>query len=264
MVFNSPISSEKADRIIQLLGLTSKDRVLDAGCGCGEFLIRLCERSGAHGLGVDKDLQSIAAAREAAKDRISGTQCEFRNADITNVPLEPHSFDLALCIGSTHAYGSGDAAYPNTIDSFLRLVRAGGQLLIGEGYWKRDPAPEYLRLIGEPVGIYRDHSGNISFAEQHGLVPLYAAVSNDDEWDHFEWSHRMKMERQAVSTVADPAAAEKLERSRRWRDMARRSTRPGEAGDLGVPSNQRRSRRAVSGGLAWSFRGAGRCQEVER
>lgn len=89
-----------------------------------------------------------------------------------------------MCIGSTHAFGTGDTAYPNTLRELSRLVRPGGHLLIGEGYWKQPPAPDYLKLIGEPAVIYRDHAGNISFAEQHSLVTLYAAVSNNDEWDH--------------------------------------------------------------------------------
>jgi len=43
-------------------------------------------------------------------------------------------------------------------------------------------------------------------------------VSNDDEWDHFEWSHRMKIEHEAALQPNDPAVAEKLQRSRQWRD----------------------------------------------
>jgi hypothetical protein len=68
------------------------------------------------------------------------------------------------------------------------------------------------------VGIYRDHAGNVALAEQQGLVPLYATVSNADEWDHFEWSHRMQIEREAQRQPDDPALAEKLARSRAWRD----------------------------------------------
>ena len=74
------------------------------------------------------------------------------------------AFALGICIGSTHAFGAGDSAYPNTFERLKQLVRPGGYLLIGEGYWKQEPAPEYLAFIGDPVGIYRDHAGNISFA----------------------------------------------------------------------------------------------------
>jgi SAM-dependent methyltransferase len=218
MLFNCPLSPEKANQIIRVLGVSPNDRVFDAGCGRGELLIRLIEASGADGLGIDSDAQAIADARTNAEGRIEDASTVFRHAVIKDVQLEDNSFDLAMCIGSTHAFGSGDAAYPNAIDALSRLVRPAGQVLIGEGYWKQPPAAEYLALIGEPVGIYHDHAGNIAFAEQRGLVPLYAVVSNDDEWDDFEWSHRMRIERHAALHPDEPGMAAKLKRSRAWRD----------------------------------------------
>ncbi|MCA9995391.1 MAG: class I SAM-dependent methyltransferase [Anaerolineales bacterium] len=218
MLFNSPISSKKADRLIQLLDISNDDHVLDVGCGNGEFLIRLIEVSAAHGLGIDINSELIAAAQKKASIRIPTAAYEFRIADIQKEPLNDASFELAICIGSTHAFGKGQAAYPNTIQRLLQLVSPGGQLLIGEGYWKQVPAEAYLQLIGDPVGIYHDHMTNILFAEQQGLITLYAAVSNEDEWDDFEWSHRMRIEREAALYPNDPAVAEKLKRSREWRD----------------------------------------------
>jgi ubiquinone/menaquinone biosynthesis C-methylase UbiE len=217
-LFNSPLSLEKADRLIALLSLSEGARVLDVGCGRGEFLIRLIEASRANGLGIDRDAACISAARASAAGRISEVPHEFREGDVQRETPGEGSFDLAICIGSTHALGSGEAAYPNTLQTLIRLLRPGGQMLIGECYWKQTPAAAYLQLIGEPVGIYRDHAENVSIAEGHGLVPLYATVSNDDEWDHFEWSHRMKLERQAALHPDDPTMAERVKRSRAWRD----------------------------------------------
>lgn len=217
-MFNSPLSVEKAERLIQLLGLPANGRILDVGCGNGEFLIRVIEATGGHGLGIDLAPEIIVAAQTRANGRISPNSCEFRTADIQQESLPDNSFDLAICLGSTHAFGSGQAAYPNTLQALKKVVRPGGQLLIGEGYWKQTPDPEYLQLIGEPVGIYHDHATNITFAEQQGLVPLYAAVSSQDEWDHFEWSHRMRIEKEAAERPNDPETAEKLKRSRTWRD----------------------------------------------
>ena len=217
-LFNNPLSIEKADRLISVMDVAENSRVLDAGCGCGEFLIRVIESANARGLGIDIDSSSISTARQNALGRIPEASCEFLDEDIQTTLLEESSFDLAVCIGSTHAYGSGDAAYSNTLSALARLVKPGGMILIGEGYWKQDPDPDYLQLIGEPVGIYRNYAANISFAEGQGLLPLYATVSNDDEWDHFEWTHKMNIERQAILHAGDPKWAERLKRARRWRD----------------------------------------------
>lgn len=218
MIFNNPLSPTKAEQLISLLDLTPGTRVLDAGCGQGEFLIRTIEATGADGLGLDREAKLIAKAQAAAAERVPSASCEFRQVDLRLEALDGHAFDAAVCLGSTHAFADGDAAYPGALEQLTRAVSPGGRLLLGEGYWKQPPAPEYLELLGEPVGIYHDHAGNIAVAEAGGLVPLYATVSNDDEWDHFEWSHRMRVENDAAQAPDDQALQEKLQHSRQWRD----------------------------------------------
>ena len=218
MTFNSPIGNAKADHLVQLLELQPDDRAFDAGCGTGEFLLRVVAGYPVYGLGIDTDSQCIAAARDSAARRELASRCEFRAGDVNDLSAEQSRFDLGICIGSTHAFGASEAAYPNTIQRLSEIVRPGGLIVIGEGYWKQEPAAEYLKLIGDPVGIYRDHGGNISFAEQCGLLPLYAMVSSEDEWDHFEWSHQQKIRRLAETNPKDARFAERLARARQWRD----------------------------------------------
>jgi SAM-dependent methyltransferase len=223
LLFNSPLSSEKADRLVQLLELNPAQRVLDAGCGTGEFLLRVIEKYSVQGLGVDRDAACIATAQESAAERGLSARVEFRATDMSeltknDLTAERGAFDLGICIGSTHAFGLGEVAYPNAIERLCKLVRPSGLILLGESYWKQEPAAEYRQLLGEPIGIYRDHAANIAFAEARGLHCLYATVSNDDEWDDFEWSHQRKIQRQAEANPADPALAKRLAGARQWRD----------------------------------------------
>ncbi|MEM1211697.1 MAG: methyltransferase domain-containing protein [Planctomycetota bacterium] len=217
-LFNIPISPEKADRLIEMLDLAPSSHVLDVGCGRGEFLLRVIEATGASGLGVDIDAGEIRRARQSASERVGEARCEFREANIQQEQLADESFDLAVCLGSTHAFGMGEPAYANAIEAMTRLVKPGGQLLIGESYWKQTPSPEYLALIGDPVGVYRDHAANVSFVEERGLVAMYAATSSEDEWDHFEWSHRLMAERRGIAAPGDPQVAHGIQHSRRWLD----------------------------------------------
>lgn len=154
----------------------------------------------------------ITAAIKAASGRVVEESCKFKQADIKSLSLEDDAFELAACIGSTHAYGCGETAYPNAIRELMRVAKPGGLVLIGEAYWKQEPAAEYLGLIGEPTGVYRSHAENIWYAERQGLVPLYATVSNEDEWDHFEGSHLMRVEQ------ANQNNAKQLAGIRKWRD----------------------------------------------
>ena len=218
MFFNIPISSSKVDQLIDALDLSSSARAIDVGCGRGEFLLRTCTRTSCQGLGIDQDSEALSTASAAANERGLRENCVFQVADAQSASWEPNSFDAAVCLGSTHAFGMGDVAYPNALRKLTRIVKPGGLLLIGEGYWKQEPAPEYLNLIGEPVGIYHDHMGNVSFAEKHGLVPLYALTSNDDEWDHFEWSHRRAIESKLAADPDNVELQQRVKNSRAWRD----------------------------------------------
>ena len=156
MRFNIPLSQEKADRIIASLDVSPNAQVLDVGCGVGEFLLQLIEKSNARGAGVDIDARLIASAKENASLRIGKSGAEFYTADVNTYSFSDHQFDLVICLGSTHAFGLGELAYPNALQRLQRLVKPGGCLLIGEGYWKQSPDPDYLALLGEPVGIYHD------------------------------------------------------------------------------------------------------------
>ncbi|HEX5102613.1 MAG TPA: class I SAM-dependent methyltransferase [Pirellulaceae bacterium] len=218
MLFNNPISGEKADRMVRLIELQPESHVLDVGCGTGELLLRIVGQHRARGVGVDVSPQCITAARKAAAERSLAERCEFHEFNVRDVELCRNTFDLGICVGATHAFGPGEAAYPNSISWLRQMVRPGGYVLIGEGYWKRSPDAEYLQRLGDPVGIYRDHAQNVSFAEQCGLEALYAVTSSDDEWDEFEWSHYQQSRRAAEASPDDQQLVARLARSIRWRD----------------------------------------------
>ena len=217
-LFNSPLSVAKADQLIAVLGIKEKSRILDAGCGSGEFLIRAIDASGATGLGIDIDQKSIDLAQQHASRRIEKGTFEFRVGDMQEPSIGNMKFDLGICIGSTHAFGNGAEAYPNTLRALSQFVRPGGLMLIGEGYWKQPPVAEYLEFLGEPSGVYHDHAENIALAERAGFLPLCAAVSSDDEWDHFEWSHFMRATQRAEACVDSSGQAEGFKRSIAWRN----------------------------------------------
>ena len=54
------------------------------------------------------------------------------------------TFDLVICIASSHALGG----FPDAFVALHDLVEPGGQVLLGEGYWRRPPTEEYLDALG--------------------------------------------------------------------------------------------------------------------
>ncbi len=103
--------------------------MLDAGCGDGRLSVELA-REGAAVVAVDSDLAMLRAAR--ARLAASGQRVALLRADASELPFDQEAFDAVaavtvLCV----------VAHPTAVvREFARVVRAGGQLVLGElGRW---------------------------------------------------------------------------------------------------------------------------------
>lgn len=218
MLWNSPISERKFDSIADSLELSAQQRVIDVGCGAGEMLIRLVERCGVQALGVDASEAAIRRAKSQAAGRVPDAKAQWIVADAKSWQAEAESFDLAICIGSTHAFGLGAGAFGRAIENLVPIVRPGGLLLLGEGFLKAPACAEYRAVLGEYPPDGMSHFENVATARNLGLAPLSAWVSNEDEWDEFEWGHQRLAEQAVVDSPGDSEARQKLERRRNWID----------------------------------------------
>jgi SAM-dependent methyltransferase len=95
-LFNSFAEPELRQAIANL-GLKTGMRVLDAGCGTGEALQWLSDAVAPHGTVVGIDL--AAAHVCAARARTSG-QALVLQADVSQPPLAPRSFDLVWSVNT--------------------------------------------------------------------------------------------------------------------------------------------------------------------
>ena len=59
-------------------------------------------------------------------------------------PDEPHSLDLASCIGASWVFGG----HADTLEALISMVRPGGWVIVGEPYWLQEPSGDYLRHPG--------------------------------------------------------------------------------------------------------------------
>ncbi|AMV22355.1 SAM-dependent methyltransferase [Planctomyces sp. SH-PL14] len=218
LLWNAPVSAEKMAEVFETLELRPGQSVLDVGCGSGEVLIRLRERSPLRGLGIDLSAERIREARQRADGRVDAGEVRFLEADARTLEIDPASVDLALCLGSTHAFELGDGAYAAALRRLRRWVIPGGLLLVGEPYLERPAAPEYRAILGAFPPDDRTHASNIAIARDMGLIPLAAWTANLDEWDHFEWGHQRTIERLAAKGPPTPETTALLERRRRWMD----------------------------------------------
>ncbi len=194
MPFHNPIAEEAIDRLIDLLPLGPADGALDLGCGRGELLLRLAERTGATGTGIDVSEELIAAARRQAEERLprgGDGRATFEVLDAKDFEAPPGSFALAACVGSSHALGG----YAATLERLGELVRPSGYVVVGEGYWARPPGPEQLEALGAGPGDLPDYAGLLRAGEQHRLEPVYGATSGRADWERYEWAYAFNADR---------------------------------------------------------------------
>lgn len=212
-VYCNPISPEKMDRVVGLIELEAGARALDIGCGKGELLVRLIELYGVNAVGVDSNAEFIREARARATKRVPGARPEFHSMDFSRFPVAEESFDVAACLGASHACGGLREA----LSAQARAVRLGGYVLIGEGYWRREPTPEYLAMLGATRDELTSHAGNVHLGIESGLTPMYAVASNQDEWDHYEWLYGRAIERHLQEHPDDPDHDAMMQRIQEWR-----------------------------------------------
>jgi ubiquinone/menaquinone biosynthesis C-methylase UbiE len=139
-------------RILSAASITAPDRVLDLGCGIGNILIALAERTDfSHppvGVDVSPDLIRIGE-REVAKaglhDRI-----RMQVAPATRLPFEDGAFDVVL---TSHVLKHlDDEALLTSFREVVRVLRPGGRFLLWE--FEKRPRSALLfwsaRLSGLP------------------------------------------------------------------------------------------------------------------
>jgi SAM-dependent methyltransferase len=175
----NPTSAEKIRLMGEWLRLGPETRVLDIACGkCGPALV-LASTFGCRITGVEQSSEFAAAGRERVAEAGLGDLIEVVESDGREFPLEPESWDVALCLGATFVWDDLDG----TLSALVPAVRPGGQVAVGEPYWSR----------AAPVGM--DTMGYVSLSEtgakfeRHGLSLTGLISASTDDWDRYESLH---------------------------------------------------------------------------
>ena len=180
----NPTSPEKIRLLGESLQLGPEKRVLDIACGkCGPAVV-LASRFGCRITGVEQYSGFVEAARERIAASGLSELIEVVESDGREFPLEPESWDVALCLGATFVWDDLDG----TLSALVPAVSPGGHVVVGEPYWRRSP----------PVGT--DTMGYVSLAEtaakveRHGVSLTGLISSSTDDWDHYESLHWRALE----------------------------------------------------------------------
>lgn len=124
-----------------LLPLAGNDRILDIGCGTGEFSPFFPREQYT---GLDIDLVNIAYAR-AHYDR------EFILGNATSLPFPDRSFTKALVVGVFHHLDDQNAQ--KMMSEIIRAVRPGGTMLVIEDTKNDFPLTKLMHAMDQGAHI---------------------------------------------------------------------------------------------------------------
>jgi SAM-dependent methyltransferase len=201
--FANPLAEADVDAAIGALDPPPGALVLETGCGGAELLIRVLERHpSARGLGVDPDPGWLERARAAARERLPGRDVAFVAATAAGAGLEPGGYDVVVNVASSHAHGG----FPAALGELRTLVRDGGSVLLGEGFWAREPSAAFLDALG---GATPDELGSydelLAAARAAGFDVAFEARASEADWARYEEGLAERAERAGGAEAAEYA-----------------------------------------------------------
>ena len=211
----NPTSPAKIRLLGQRLRLGPDSRVLDLACGKAGPALILAE-SGCRILGVERAPEFVAAARERIEAAGLADRVEIVEGDAAAFAAEPGAWDAALCLGASFVWHGLDG----TLEALAPAVRPGGNVVVGEPFWRSWPLPEGIDDLG-----YVPLRETVARFEAAGLALVSLIASSEDDWDTYESLHWRAVEEWLAEHPGDPDAATIRARNEASRDAYLRHER---------------------------------------
>ncbi|MBI3941540.1 MAG: methyltransferase domain-containing protein [Chloroflexi bacterium] len=119
--------------LAQEVGITSSDRILDAGCGVGGSAVYLAQTYRCHVTGITLVPKQVELARRNALKHGVSDRVTFQIMDFTNTTFADASFDIIWALESV-CYSDDKAAFAREA---YRLLKPGGKLMLADGFVSR-------------------------------------------------------------------------------------------------------------------------------
>ena len=138
-------------RILGAARITAHDRVLDLGCGIGNILIALAERTAFEqpAIGVDVSPALIELGQREVHNAGLDARIDLRVAPATRLPFGDSRFDVVL---TSHVIKHlDDEALPRALLEVARVLRPGGRFLLWE--FKKSPLSAPIFISARTTGL---------------------------------------------------------------------------------------------------------------
>ena len=152
------VSVGRLDKIVDLLPQDKKIKILDAGCGEGQLLLKIFERGYKNIYGVDITKIAIKQAEKRVK-------ANFSLQNLENLNYENEKFDVVICTEVIEHIEN----YEKVLQELKRILKKNGLLIIT---FPNEPLCVVMRIIFLRRPIPKDHVSFFSVRKMKKLVNL--------------------------------------------------------------------------------------------
>ncbi len=201
-----PITSDQLDTVVARGALTPDDLAVDLGCGAGELLARIVDLRGCRGLGIDISELAIDHARRRAPE------IEWRVADARDHGVANDAAAVVACVGATHAFGGLTPA----LAALVPIVRPGGTIIVGEGYWRAPPPDGWLATLGASRDELTDRDALLAEVTAAGVRVDHVVDASPADLDSYNRAWRANLEEHLRAHPDDDEVRAALDHADAW------------------------------------------------
>ncbi|MBN2259698.1 MAG: methyltransferase domain-containing protein [Clostridiales bacterium] len=132
----------------ELLDLPKGSKILDVGCGSGNFSIKLA-KMGFKVTGIDLSVDMLKVAREKAKSE--NVEIDFLQMNVYDLKFENQSFDGVFSMAAFEFIPDSSRA----LDEMMRVLKIGGQLIIGTIHKESAWGKMYLSVEMQENSVFK-------------------------------------------------------------------------------------------------------------
>jgi ubiquinone/menaquinone biosynthesis C-methylase UbiE len=120
------VDTVETDLAFKMITVEKGMKVLDVGCGTGNFSIKLA-KMGCSVTGIDISDNMLQIARKKAEEE--NLDIQFLHMNLNDLNFNENKFDAVFSMAAFEFVGDEDA--PKALEGMLKVVKNGGQVLIG-------------------------------------------------------------------------------------------------------------------------------------